>query len=520
VTEQTETELLVIGGGSTGAGVAWDAARRGLHVTLVDRGDLATGTTGRFHGLLHSGGRYVVKDPDSARECASENRILRRIAADCIEDTGGLFVTTPIDDPAYADRFLAGCAVAGMPVEEVPVSEALRQEPLLNPRISRAFAVEDAAIDAWKTVWACVRGAVSYGARILPYHEVLSIRVERAAVVGATVRNSVSGAEFEIDAHCIVNAAGAWTGQIAKMAGCHVGVVPGKGVMVAMNHRLVNTVVNRCTMPGDGDIIVPIRTVCVIGTTDVPVEDPDQIAPTQAEVAQMMEAGEALVPGISQARALRTWAGARPLFPKGDASGKVQDTRDVTRSHSVIKHGQVDGVGHLISITGGKFTTFRLMAQDAVDAVCADLQLKATCTTADVPLPDNEEQRFYWLGARQESMEEHVHDDAVICECELVTQGDVRAAAARRPEQQLDDLRRGLRLGMGPCQGGFCSYRAAGLLHHDGYYDRSQANQALGSFAQERWKGQQMVLWGQQLCQSRLDTWIFQGVFDLEHTPA
>jgi glycerol-3-phosphate dehydrogenase len=186
----------------------------------------------------------------------------------------------------------------------------------------------------------------------------------------------------------------------------------------------------------------------------------------------------------------------------------------------VIKHGQVDGVGHLISITGGKFTTFRLMAQDAVDAVCADLQLKATCTTADVPLPDNEEQRFYWLGARQESMEEHVHDDAVICECELVTQGDVRAAAARRPEQQLDDLRRGLRLGMGPCQGGFCSYRAAGLLHHDGYYDRSQANQALGSFAQERWKGQQMVLWGQQLRQSRLDTWIFQGVFDLEHTPA
>ncbi|EQD57557.1 FAD dependent oxidoreductase domain protein, partial [mine drainage metagenome] len=83
---QLETEVLVIGGGSTGAGVAWDSALRGFHVTLVDRGDLATGTTGRFHGLLHSGGRYVVKDPSSARECAQENLILRRVAADCIED--------------------------------------------------------------------------------------------------------------------------------------------------------------------------------------------------------------------------------------------------------------------------------------------------------------------------------------------------------------------------------------------------------------------------------------------------
>lgn len=520
MTEKPETELLVIGGGSTGAGVAWDAARRGLHVTLVDRGDLAMGTTGRFHGLLHSGGRYVVKDPDSARECASENRILRRIAADCIEDTGGLFVITPIDDPDYAERFLAGCAVAGMPVEELPVSEALRREPLLNPRISRAFAVEDAAIDAWKTVWACVRGAAAFGARILPYHEVLKLRVEGDAVVGATLRNSVSGAEVEIRAECTVNAAGAWSGQIAKMAACHVGVVPGKGVMVAMNHRLVNTVVNRCTMPGDGDIIVPIRTVCVIGTTDVAVEDPDEIAPTAADVAQMMDAGEALIPGFSQARALRTWAGARPLFPKGDGSGKVQETRDVTRSHTVIKHAEADGVARLISITGGKFTTFRLMAQDAVDAVCAELQVDATCTTAEVALPDSEGQRFYWLGARQESMEENVHSDPVICECELVSQGDLRAAAARRPEQQLDDVRRSLRLGMGPCQGGFCTYRAAGLLHHDNYYDRGQANDALSSFAQERWKGQQMVLWGQQLRQSRLDTWIFQGILDLEHIPA
>ena len=113
------TEVLVIGGGATGAGVAWDASLRGLDVVLVDRLDLAEGTSGRFHGLLHSGGRYVVKDPRGAAECIAENRILRQVAADCIEDTGGLFVTTPFDDPAYADQF-----VAGMPC--TPASTARR----------------------------------------------------------------------------------------------------------------------------------------------------------------------------------------------------------------------------------------------------------------------------------------------------------------------------------------------------------------------------------------------------------
>jgi glycerol-3-phosphate dehydrogenase len=129
------TDVLVIGGGATGAGVAWDAALRGLDVVLVDRADLAEGTSGRFHGLLHSGGRYAVKDPQAAEECVAENAILRRVAADCIEDTGGFFVTTPHDDPAYADRFAQGCRDTGVPCEEIDPARALREEPRLHPEI-------------------------------------------------------------------------------------------------------------------------------------------------------------------------------------------------------------------------------------------------------------------------------------------------------------------------------------------------------------------------------------------------
>ena len=110
-------------------------------MVLVERGDLAEGTSGRFHGLLHSGGRYVVKDPVAAEECVVENAILRAVIPDCIEDTGGLFVTTPDDDPAYGDQFLEGCRKAELPVEEIDVAEALRREPRLNPGIRRAFTV-------------------------------------------------------------------------------------------------------------------------------------------------------------------------------------------------------------------------------------------------------------------------------------------------------------------------------------------------------------------------------------------
>src|SRR5687767_7566877 len=178
------TDVLVIGGGATGACVAWDATLRGFDTILAERGDLGEGTSGRFHGLLHSGGRYAVKDPDAARECIEENVILRRIAADCIEDTGGLFVTTPDDDPAYGDEFLAGCARTGVPAEEIDPAEAIRREPRLNRGIRRAFTVPDAGIDAWKTVWALANAATARGARILTYHPVVGILRDGDTIVG------------------------------------------------------------------------------------------------------------------------------------------------------------------------------------------------------------------------------------------------------------------------------------------------------------------------------------------------
>jgi glycerol-3-phosphate dehydrogenase len=515
------TDVLVIGGGATGAGVAWDAALRGFDVVLVDRADLAEGTSGRFHGLLHSGGRYVVKDPVAADECVAENAILRRVLPDCIEDTGGLFVTTPDDDPAYGDEFLEGCRKAALPTEEIDVAEALRMEPRLNPGIQRAFTVPDASIDAWKTVWSLARGAAEHGARILTYHRVIDLVVEGDAVQRARLRNELTGEELDVAAGFTLNASGAWAAQIVKMAGIEgVGVIPGKGIMIAMNHRLVNTVINRCTMPADGDILVPIRTVSVIGTTDERAADPDEIPPTQEEVDAMLDDGERLVPGFRDARAMRVWAGVRPLFQDEKAAGaEAIDTRDVSRTHAVVDHVARDGVGRFLTMSGGKLTTLRLMAQDLVDAMCRQLGDERPCRTETEIPPGNEDGEHYSLGSRLRRREDTLLQEQLICECEMIGRRRLEEAMRRRGSVNLDDLRRSMRLGMGPCQGGFCIYRATGILHGVGRLDGEQASESLRRFLQERWKGMWPILYGDQLRQARLDDWIFQGLLDVEHVP-
>lgn len=556
---QLQTEILVIGGGSTGTGVAWDAALRGFNVVLVEKRDLTHGTTGRFHGLLHSGGRYVVKDPRSAEECIQENRILRQTHTHCIEDTGGFFVVTPDDEGDYPDRFVAACAKVGIPYVELSITAARKQEPLLNPRISRVFQVPDAAADSFLATHATAQAARQAGATLLVYHEVTNLLTQGSEgdrrVVGATVRDMTTDEEVTIHADMVINASGAWAGKIAQLAGMEVKIIPGKGVMVAMNHRIVNTVLNRCKMPADGDIIVPIHTVAVIGTTDERVTDPERLAIEPWEVALMLEEGEKLIPGISQARVLRAWAGVRPLYQEGFAG----ESRDATRALTLLDHRQRDGVSGFLTITGGKWTTFRLMAETTLDKACEQLGTRRPCTTATTAVPGIA-QGHYWLGHRLHEVEEDHLQAELVCECELVTRGMVERAVQHNPTVTLDDLRRDVRLGMGPCQGGFCTYRTACILHTlaqksakptvegqnpahqnaqwDAAYLQSprqnphltpdelvtnipafDANLLLHDFLQERWKGLTPILWGQQLKQERLDELIYLSVLNADHLP-
>ena len=197
----------------------------------------------------------------------------------------------------------------------------------------------------------------------------------------------------------VVNAAGAWAGKIAQTGGVEVNVRAGKGTMIALSYRIVNTVVNRCKMPADGDILVPIHTVSVIGTTDEGVPDPEHFAIEPWEVKLMLQEADKLVPGFSEMRMLRAWGGVRPLYQET----KVADTRDVTRAYTLLDHEARDGVEGFITITGGKWTTFRQMAQVTADRVCEKLNTERECRTAEEVLPHPFEpghnQNYHTLGA-------------------------------------------------------------------------------------------------------------------------
>jgi glycerol-3-phosphate dehydrogenase len=144
-----DLEVLVIGGGATGLGVAWDLALRGVRVAVAEMGGIVSGTSGRYHGQLHTGARYAVSDANSAQECWQEHQIIRRIAPMALDDTGGLFVRSASDDEAFVPQWLERCATLGIPTERVSPEEARRLEPALSPAIRQVFAVPDAACDSF-----------------------------------------------------------------------------------------------------------------------------------------------------------------------------------------------------------------------------------------------------------------------------------------------------------------------------------------------------------------------------------
>ncbi|MGO9079882.1 MAG: FAD-dependent oxidoreductase [Streptosporangiaceae bacterium] len=382
MTQRTSpAHVIIIGGGATGAGVAHDLTLRGIHVTLLERGELTSGTTGRHHGLLHSGARYAVSDRQSAVECIEENRILRAIAPGSFEENGGLFVALTDEDMDYLEVFLDGCAKSGIPTVIRKPAAALALEPNLNPAVKMAVEVPDATVDPMRLVLRFFATARHGGADLRPFTEVTGLLMHEHVVTGVLARDYLADRDCELRADLVVNAAGPWSGQVGAMAGVNVPMQPSPGVLLALRGRLCDRVLNRLHKSGDGDIIVPQRELSVVGTSSWVVEDPDDISVPEDHVAMMYREGAMLIPEVAAAPRRAAWSAVRPLVGGGASSG-----RELSRTFECFDHQRSEGIGGLLTITGGKATTLRAMGEAAADMVCARLGLQAACRTRQTVL--------------------------------------------------------------------------------------------------------------------------------------
>lgn len=528
-----ESDVIIIGGGATGAGMARDCALRGLRVTLVERHDIASGTTGRNHGLLHSGARYAVTDSQSARECISENKILRRIARHCIEPCDGLFITLEEDDPGFQSTFLTACGQAGISAQAIEPQQARVLEPAVNPRLTGAIKVPDGAVDPFRLTAATMLDAREHGAVILTAHEVSGLIRKGDRVHGVRVIHHLSGESRHLYAPVVVNAAGIWGQHIAEYADLSIRMFPAKGSLLILEHRINRHVINRCRKPSDADILVPGDTISLIGTTSTHIDyhDIDSNRVSHDEVETLLREGEKLAPVMAKTRILRAYSGVRPLIAcDDDPSG-----RNVSRGIVLLDHAGRDGLEGFITITGGKLMTFRLMAEWATDIVCRKLGNSRPCTTASLPLPGSRQSTEKTSGniislpaplrasavwrhgdrARAWSEENKPHP-GLVCECEAVTSREVQYAVENLLVNNLSDLRRRTRIGMGTCQGALCACRAAGLLQRFNVTTSRQSLRQLGEFLNERWKGIQPVAWGDALRESEFTRQLWLGLCGLE----
>jgi glycerol-3-phosphate dehydrogenase len=511
-----KTQVLIIGGGIAGVGLARDLALRGVQCLVVEKKHVNSGASGANHGLLHSGARYVSNDPVTAQECGSESRLLRQLAPGCCEDTGGLFVAVAGDDESYIADFPQLCERNGIPMQQIDCKEARDLEPELSENIIAAFRVEDATLNPFRLSYDNMADAIAHGARLLTYTQVVGMERRGRRVSSVKIRELRTGREIEVEADQVVNASGAWAGKVAELVGLRLPVVWSKGSILITQRKITDRVINRLRPAADGDIVVPEGTVSLVGTTSVRVDDIENVHADFAEVDFLVKETAKMVPIMHDTRLIRAFAGVRPLLGSVGAS----DDRAISRGLEIIDH-EKDGLVNLATVLSGKLTTFRHTAEKAADLICRRLGVSAPCLTRELPLPNAPANNWVVAGLAPGLWRQlKKPKDALLCECEMVPVSAIGEIVDQlKTDAQpfdLDAIRLRSRMGKGSCQGAFCGLRTTNFLYDLDMFKGDEGVRDFKGFLETRWKGLRPVLWGPQLVQEQLQEAIHCGLFNLE----
>ncbi|HVE64181.1 MAG TPA: glycerol-3-phosphate dehydrogenase/oxidase [Mycobacteriales bacterium] len=390
-------DVLVIGAGATGAGVALDAASRGLRVAVIDKGDLASGTSSKSSKLIHGGLRYLENyELGLVHESVVERRLLQELAPHLVRSMDFLYPLFP----DTARLRLVGLGMTTYDVlagfrnvrrhERLSAAEAIALAPALeHSGLLRAFVYGDCATDDARLVLAVVQAARRYGALTLTYTEARQLTFAGdGSVDGAELHDALTGAHYVIRARHVVNATGVWVDRLMgqEEPARRLAVQPSKGVhLVVPAERvpLANASILLPSRQGDGRSMfaIPWGRQTILGTTDTTYDGSlDAVTITAADVDYILAAANALFRNaLGVEDVVGAWAGTRPLLRQPDRP--AASPSDMSRRHTLI-----EGRSGLLTITGGKLTTFRRMAKDVVDRVVERDGRRARCRTDEISL--------------------------------------------------------------------------------------------------------------------------------------
>jgi len=533
---KTEFDVVVIGGGSTGTAVARDCAMRGLKTLLLERDDIASATVGTCAGMISSGLKYRG-EPDIMKMCSSEVMYLRKIARHIIMKNPIiapiLDLSVAASDGSYIDAYSEHADERDVPEMVFITPEATMElEPLVHPDIIAGVYYEEFFIDPFRLSLLQALDARNHGAEIRSYCEVIGFDKSEEVIRSVVYYNRITGQTNTASTKLVVNAAGPWAHKLAQTAGTELELRLNKGAHVILDRRVVNVGITAKAIDGRWIYLFPHENTTLLGTTALDTwEDPDTIVATFDEIEYLLQSIETVIPSIREARIIRTMAGVRPLVAEWN---KPED--DVTRGYELVDHEN-----GMISFTGGKLVMCRHMAEAVTDIVTKKLGVKRKCTTHQTPLPGNEDDvdiellsKEYGLSmhalerlrARRgtemvtilEMTKEHPEWKTTICTCEPIIEAEIRYSIRNEFPQTLNDLRRRLRLGTGPCQGTFCTYKAASILAEELDLHGDDFLVDILDFRAERWKGIRPTIRGEQLAQEELAQGMYACVGNLDQS--
>jgi glycerol-3-phosphate dehydrogenase len=533
---RTEHDVIILGGGVNGAGIARDCALRGIRALLVDKNDLAKGASGANTGMIHGGIRYLRYDVHTTKMACTDSGFIQRIAPHLLFRIPFL---VPVFKPKGNSRFAAvidhlfleGAEIffeaydqlqplkRGKSHTRLSRAETLALEPGLTPDILGAVTMDEWGIDPFRLVVENAIDASEHGAVVRTWCELQSFSKDNnGSINGVTLVDRITQTTESHRAPLVINATGAWGPRIAAMAGAHYQLRPGKGVHIVYSHRISNFGIVMPGVDGRQMFLMPHENGSIVGTTDDDYYgDLDNPRATEDEVKYILQAARAVFPAIDKHRMSRTYVGIRPtLF----AWAKNEDR--LSREHAFYDHA-AQGVPGLISVAGGKLAAYRQLAEEVTNVIATRVHNHAPCHTHVKPLPGAEaafsvdewisqrpakqalsvSRMAYRHGARSKHILALCEDDARqachTCSCEPVTEAEVRYTIRHEHVRRLTDVRRRTRLSMGACGGTHCQLRASQLLLEEAKLTAASQLIELHGAMTARYIGKRPVLEGANL---------------------